>query len=78
LKGAVILAERLRKNVEQLHIKVKNRNIRLTVSLGITVWEPGVGGTNKADIIDAADKALYKSKNTGRNMVSFVPASKSH
>jgi hypothetical protein len=41
--------------------------------LGLTVWEPGSAVANKADIIDAADRALYQSKKTGRNKVSFVP-----
>jgi diguanylate cyclase (GGDEF)-like protein len=78
LKGAVILAERLRKIVEQLVVKVNDENIRITVSLGLTVWEPGLAVTNKAGIIDAADKALYKSKKNGRNKVSFVPAATPH
>lgn len=78
LKGAVILAERLRKIVEQLVIKVNDDGIRLTVSLGLTVWEPGLAVTKKAEIIDAADRALYKSKNTGRNKVSFVASAIPH
>jgi diguanylate cyclase (GGDEF)-like protein len=74
LKGAVILAERLRKKVEQLVIKASDENVQMTVSLGLTVWEPGLDVTHKAEIIDAADRALYKSKKTGRNKVSFVPS----
>ena len=78
LKGAVILAERLRKKVELLVIKVNDENIQITVSLGLTIWEPGLGVANKAEIIDAADRALYQSKKTGRNKVSFITAAKPH
>jgi diguanylate cyclase (GGDEF)-like protein len=74
LKGAVILAERLRKRVEQLEVKTNGATIRMTVSLGLTVWEPGLAVTDKAEIIDAADKALYASKKGGRNKISFVQA----
>jgi diguanylate cyclase (GGDEF)-like protein len=74
LKGAVILAERVRKVIEQSVIRINDENIPITVSLGLTVWEPGSAVANKADIIDAADRALYQSKKTGRNKVSFVPA----
>lgn len=74
LKGAVILAERLRKNVEQLVVKAGDASIRMTISLGLTIWEPESTVTEKADIIEAADKALYASKSSGRNKTSFVEA----
>jgi diguanylate cyclase (GGDEF)-like protein len=74
LKGAVILAERLRKNVEQLAVKAGDATIRMTISLGLTIWEPASTVTEKADIIEAADKALYASKSSGRNKTSFVEA----
>ena len=74
LKGAVILAERLRKNVEQQDVKSSGGTIRVTISLGLTVWEPESAVTQKVDIIEAADKALYASKSGGRNKTSFVEA----
>ena len=72
IKGAVILAERIRKVVEKMTIENDGDPIRTTISLGVTVWEPGSDLTDKSGIIDAADKALYRSKNTGRNKVSFI------
>ncbi len=72
LKGAVILSERIRKGVEHLKIETNGVNIKMTISIGVTIWEPGLGVTDKAQIIDAADKALYKSKNTGRNKITFI------
>lgn len=73
LKGAVLLAERIRKRVEGLEVGADEETIRMTISLGLTIWEPGSPAGGKADIIDAADRALYASKRNGRNKVSFVP-----
>ena len=73
LKGGVILSERLRKRVEQLELEENGQKVNITVSIGLTTWEPGgkpVQG--KASIITAADRALYKSKHKGRNTISYV------
>ena len=72
LKGAVILAERMRQRVEQLQLEASGRMINITISLGVSTWEPGADATDKAAIIDAADRALYKSKKDGRNKTNFV------
>ena len=62
MKGAVVLADRLRKIIEQMTIESNGDRIKTTISLGVTIWEPGSGAIDKARVIDAADKALYKSK----------------
>lgn len=73
LDDAVDLAERIRESVSKLVIRVGNRTIGVTCSVGAAEWEPG-------DTIDTllrrADAALYEAKRTGRNRVvaadSFV------
>ena len=73
LDDAVDLAERIRELVSKLVIRVGNRTIGVTCSVGAAEWEPG-------DTIDTllrrADAALYEAKRTGRNRVvaadSFV------
>ena len=72
IQGAVKLAERLRRDVEKAVIAARNITIRVTISLGITAYTPGTIIKSNADVIDAADKALYHSKNTGRNKLSIA------
>ncbi|MBI5408048.1 MAG: HDOD domain-containing protein [Nitrospirae bacterium] len=72
LKGAVVVAERLREAVEKLEIKLDDQPVKLTISLGVTSYEPQKGHRTKTDIVEAADKALYNSKMTGRNRISIV------
>jgi two-component system, cell cycle response regulator len=66
LDDAVDLAERIRESVSKLAIRVGNRTIGVTCSIGAAEWEPG-------DTIDTllrrADAALYEAKRTGRNRV---------
>jgi diguanylate cyclase (GGDEF)-like protein len=72
IKGAVILAERLRQMVEKMELNMGDKMVRITISIGVTAYDPAKGRKTKAEIIDAADKALYNSKKTGRNKLSIV------
>ncbi len=72
IKGAVVLADRLRHLVEELKIKEEIKIIRVTISVGITMYDPKKGRRSKEEIMEAADKALYNSKQTGRNKLSIV------
>ncbi len=72
INGSVILAERLRKLVEKLEINTNNHIIKITISIGLTTYDPGRDKKDKAEIINLADKALYSSKATGRNKLSIV------
>lgn len=58
------LAERIRKNVER--VKHTSKELDLTVSIGLCCWQKGE--TIDA-VIKRADDALYKAKDTGRNVV---------
>lgn len=50
-------------------IKVGESNLSIGASVGISIW-PNDGATSQ-QLIDAADKAMYRSKAVGRNTVSF-------
>jgi diguanylate cyclase (GGDEF)-like protein len=67
-----ILAERIRKAVESLQIQNEDKILRVTVSIGSATFP--YDGATKQDLIDNADKAMYFSKQTGRNRVSFYSA----
>ncbi|MCA1900316.1 MAG: diguanylate cyclase, partial [Chloroflexi bacterium] len=68
LKDAVKAAERLRTQIEQTEIPLENeKTISVRVSLGVACTIDGFPSLSK--LIDAADQALYKAKQNGRNRV---------
>lgn len=65
--GAVHVAERLRSAVEAHVFKAYDENIKVTVSIGVTVFPDD--GADLNQLIDYADQAMYKAKAEGRNKV---------
>lgn len=61
---AMVVAERVRKAVAGHHFKA-GQSGHLTCSLGVAA-SPGDGGT-RAELIEAADRAMYAAKRLGRN-----------
>lgn len=66
-KGSFILAERMRKTIEDTEITFEGAHISATVSIGVATYNPGNDVKSKSQIIAAADRALYESKRLGRN-----------
>lgn len=66
--NAEVVAERIRKHVEEMAVLVSGRRIDLTLSIGIAAMDEHVLTPN--DLIERADAALYRSKSGGRNQVS--------
>jgi len=62
-------AERMRGLVEALIIDIGGAHIQATLSLGIAVY-PEVAAQSAAELIAAADHALYAAKRRGRNQVA--------
>lgn len=71
LRGAMIFAERVRRAVEMMESLIEGKPVQISVSIGVTCYECTLKGVSKSAIIDAADKALYQSKNKGRNRVTM-------
>ncbi|MDR0718063.1 MAG: GGDEF domain-containing protein, partial [Treponema sp.] len=67
---AMKVAERIRSTIAESEIKYKGNIIRLTISCGVACYEKTLDATAEA-MIDRADKALYQSKQAGRNRVTF-------
>ncbi|MBF0203036.1 MAG: diguanylate cyclase [Desulfamplus sp.] len=65
--GAVIVAEKIRQNIEKIEFLYKSNTIRMTVSIGVT--EVKNGDKSHEKVFERADAALYKAKNEGRNRV---------
>jgi diguanylate cyclase (GGDEF)-like protein len=67
--GALLVAERLRKGVEQAKFFAgsPDRIERLSISIGIAIYD--TDAQFKRDLIEFADAALYAAKSGGRNQV---------
>ncbi len=72
LKGSAVMAERLRRAVEAAEFPADGLKIKATISIGVTSFHTTSGKEGKAAFINAADKALYHSKESGRNKTSVV------
>jgi diguanylate cyclase (GGDEF)-like protein len=72
-ENARIMAERLRRSVEEARIKAANEDVSswVTVSIGVATTTAEFDQLSAA-IVKAADQALYKSKHEGRNRVSDI------
>ncbi len=68
-QGAVQLAERIRQEVSKLRFDSEQGPFQVTLSLGVAVY-PEHGRAKKV-LIDHADQALYRAKESGRNRVVF-------
>ncbi len=66
-RGAIALAEKLRKKIEQLNITTLENIIKITVSIGAV--SSNEHDKSVADIQRDADSAMYHAKKTGRNKV---------
>jgi diguanylate cyclase (GGDEF)-like protein len=66
--GAAVVAERLRVIVEQTAFDYAGRRMPITISLGVA-GTPNNMFKTAADLVAAADEALYAAKRAGRNCV---------
>jgi diguanylate cyclase (GGDEF)-like protein len=67
-KESWLLAERLRRAVEQNPLAIGDLVLPITISLGVASLE---NDHSLADLIDRADKAMYRAKAKGRNRVEL-------
>jgi diguanylate cyclase (GGDEF)-like protein len=66
--SALIIADTLRRGIEELHITHESSEVSryVTASVGVAMLTPYDGGTPEL-LIFAADEALYRAKSEGRN-----------
>ncbi len=67
--GAIKVTKLIQKSIQELKIPHKKKNnfqYFVTVSLGVAIQKP-TDKSSPQDLINAADKALYKAKEQGRN-----------
>jgi len=68
---AIALAESIRCAITQLQLQHGEHPVALTISLGVATLTPAL--VAPADLLAAADAALYQAKNGGRNRVVLAP-----
>jgi diguanylate cyclase (GGDEF)-like protein len=69
--AAHALAEKLRKEIESKNIPHRASPLGyITVSIGCCTWTPDTEFMSGEEILNQADKALYQSKDRGRNQLS--------
>jgi diguanylate cyclase (GGDEF)-like protein len=69
IDGAFQLAERLRNNIFKDPINIDDKNIFVTISLGVSELRSDIGSYET--LINEADRALYQSKAHGRNQTTI-------
>jgi diguanylate cyclase (GGDEF)-like protein len=67
LAGAIEVTERIRRAIAESFVTHHDREIRCTMSFGLT---PLIPGDTLGEAIARADHALYRSKAEGRNRVN--------
>jgi diguanylate cyclase (GGDEF)-like protein len=71
LKGALVVAERYRKRVEDYMLLEEDMELRVTISLGVATYpHPRINTID--DLIRLADNALFEAKKNGRNRVEVT------
>ena len=72
VEGVSNLAERLRRAVEGTTVQWEGGRLRVTISIGVTVYTDILDVDETSHIIRAADAQLYAAKRSGRNRVEMA------
>ncbi len=70
LKDGIVIAERIRVRVQSNGALIQGREVNLTVSIGVSASTSRL--KTPEELIDAADQALYRAKDRGRNRVEAM------
>ena len=66
---AKFISSRLRQSIEQAHIEAYGENLQITISIGASIFPSDA--KESQELIDKADQAMYRAKQSGRNQVRF-------
>jgi diguanylate cyclase (GGDEF)-like protein/PAS domain S-box-containing protein len=68
IEGALIVAEHLRQQVDDLDVKFENKKLKFTISIGVA--EIDAKDSDSKLVLAHADYAMYQAKQDGRNKVA--------
>ncbi|MCR5621044.1 MAG: GGDEF domain-containing protein [Treponema sp.] len=72
-RNACKVAERIRKMVETYPFEYQGQQIHITISGGVAEFSTEMNSNlSPEELVDVADKALYVSKNKGRNRITYA------
>jgi diguanylate cyclase (GGDEF)-like protein len=66
IAGAVLMAERIRRAIENMRLTAEAERVRVTASFGVTSLN---SASSARDLLTHADQAMYQAKQNGRNQV---------
>ncbi|SHH84092.1 sensor domain-containing diguanylate cyclase [Desulfofustis glycolicus] len=69
--GANVLAQRVRRGIEQCQLNCVDHVFSITTSIGVASTDMAAVEVDRATLIDYSDQALYKAKQNGRNRVEL-------
>lgn len=70
-QSAMEWAESLRQKISELEVETSGHKLKVTASFGVAQWVPALG--NAGFLLKAADVALYRAKQEGRDRVVLSP-----
>lgn len=65
-RGALVVAERLRRQLENSVVRYGGNEVKVRFSIGVAEFKQGMSST---ELLEAADRALYEAKSAGKNLV---------
>ena len=66
-EGSYLIAERIRKKLNKFPMTLGKKRVHFTVSAGISMMQERDNSFN--DVLNRADKAMYRAKKNGRNQI---------
>ncbi len=71
IKGAFVVADRIREAIEKIVFNFDDNSIKVTISIGASCYPENESAIE--ELFNHADRALYSSKTNGRNRVTTFP-----